>query len=164
MEKTHLMKRVKKKKKKECSGFWEKKTKTILSFLRTWILYTWRLAAWIVSLPWRVLVLNWRLQERIGTGDNNSQRSWWRRPGDHRWSWLAWLVCRGWCRPGMELRDECALWPWCQQHWLGTWGLAHSLRVMSFKFIHIIPCGRVFSFKAEEYFIVCLYLNQLNTI
>ena len=43
-------------------------------------------------------------------------------------------------------------------------GLAHSLCVMSFKFIHVVLCGRVFSFKAEDYFIVCFYLNQLNTI
>lgn len=44
----------------------------------------------------------------------------------------------------------------------GVW--LTSLRVMPSKFIHVVPCERVFSFKAEEYFIVRLYLNQLNTI
>lgn len=32
----------------------------------------------------------------------------------------------------------------------GVW--LTSLRVMSSKFIHVVPCGRVFSFKAEEIF------------
>lgn len=44
----------------------------------------------------------------------------------------------------------------------GVW--LTSLPVMSSKFIHVVPRGRVFSFKAEEYFTVRLYLNQLNTI